>query len=172
MEGGFNDRRIELGSGVPPEFVERVLNRLRFLIDPVTHHGIECVRYGEDTSELGNPVAGAAERIAQSIEAFVVAKHGTSDLGVDQAGDHLEAKERMAPHQCRFLGVECAREVEDVGVDGGLADVMKHCGDLEASDSLRIKSEGVGDGAGQRTDTPPVIGPLRSHHSQQVPNWH
>ncbi len=170
MDGGLDNQGVELRPGVTLQFVECVFDRLSLLIHTVADHGIEGVGYTQDAGQQRNPLTGAAEWIAQSVEAFVVGEYRPGDLRVNEAGHHLKTDQWVSSDEGRLIGVQASWERKNVGVDGGFADVVERCGDFEATNPLVVESEGVGDGPGQRADPSSVVDPLRGHGPYQIPN--
>ncbi len=145
----MDDVGIELGAGVPANLLECVVDGKGRLIAAVRGDGVEGVGDREDSGEQRNVFAFAAVRVAESVEALVMAEHRLGDLGVDESVDHAEAEFGVAPNLFPLFAFEGTRLEKHRLVDLDLADVVELAGDPEATEAFLAEVEALADGGCQ-----------------------
>ena len=94
-----DELRVELRSRAAFQLLERVGYLSRRSIRAGRGHRVERVRHGQDPRLQGDPLFGAAARVARPVPALVVVEHRRQDLlGRAERAEHAHAGRGMVAH--------------------------------------------------------------------------
>ncbi len=127
VEEGPDDHGIEVGAGARQQFSASVLRRHRRLVTANRSHDVVGVRNGNDTRTQRYLLPDQTPWVTATVVLLVVLSHRVSPLTkpTRQRRGQLRSFQGMILDLLPFVFVEGAWFVQNVGMDGDLADVVK-----------------------------------------------
>jgi hypothetical protein len=127
IKEGTHDVWVELGTGTGGQFGASCLRAHRPLVAADAGHGVVAVGHGHDPAPEGDLISRQPVRVTGAVVPLVVLGNGACPLPqpTGQRCSQLGPFERMVLHDHPLVVIELVRLVQDMRVNGQLADVVE-----------------------------------------------